>query len=397
MDRKKQAIFLGIFGATFMSTFGDSLPQPFAPLFLASLGITPSVIGLVYNIRNIVETILRPIAGSLSDIVGRRKLMFVGLAMLTLVPLVYSISWNTWLPLLAMTMSGIGLSIYYPPSEAYASSLYPPEKIGEAVGRYHMAWAISAIIGPSVGGFLTIIFPEYRPIFVLASAVTGLSILILYALIKGGEDENGRPEVPGEASRILREFPSTMRRMLAKRRVLIGTLSVFAHSFCHWGLMTFVPLFAAKAGYNEVAIGIALTANALLMAICLPIVGTLSDKIGRFTPIVGGLLLSVVAFGMIPNVQAPWMLVIWMGILGLCATMEFPVSQALIMDALPAKDRGAATGVWGMMMSLGGAVGMFTMSYIVAVAPIEWVFYFSAAFSLGAALLLSLLRGFFKA
>jgi len=37
------------------------------------------------------------------------------------------------------------------------------------------------------------------------------------------------------------------------------------------------------------------------------------------------------------------------------------------------------------------------MSYIVSVAPIEWVFYFSAAFSLGAALVLSSLKGFFKA
>jgi hypothetical protein len=57
----------------------------------------------------------------------------------------------------------------------------------------------------------------------------------------------------------------------------------------------------------------------------------------------------------------------------------------------------ASLGIWGMMMSLGGTVGMFVMSYIVSVAPIEWVFYFCAAFSLVAALLLSSLKGFFKA
>lgn len=56
----------------------------------------------------------------------------------------------------------------------------------------------------------------------------------------------------------------------------------------------------------------------------------------------------------------------------------------------------ASLGIWGMM-SLGGTVGMFVMSYIVSVAPIEWVFYFCAAFSLEAALLLSSLKGFFKA
>ena len=56
----------------------------------------------------------------------------------------------------------------------------------------------------------------------------------------------------------------------------------------------------------------------------------------------------------------------------------------------------ASLGIWGMM-SLGGTVGMFVMSYIVSVAPIEWVFYFCAAFSLVVALLLSSLKGFFKA
>jgi hypothetical protein len=56
----------------------------------------------------------------------------------------------------------------------------------------------------------------------------------------------------------------------------------------------------------------------------------------------------------------------------------------------------ASLGIWGMM-SLGGTVGMFVMSYIVSVAPIEWVFYFCAAFSLVTALLLSSLKGFFKA
>ena len=56
---------------------------------------------------------------------------------------------------------------------------------------------------------------------------------------------------------------------------------------------TFIPIFAARLGYNEFVIGLALTANALMTAISLPIVGGLSDRIGRFKPIVIGLLVSV--------------------------------------------------------------------------------------------------------
>ena len=88
----------------------------------------------------------------------------------------------------------------------------------------------------------------------------------------------------GRRSRCSRGSRRQMRRMLGNRRVFVGSVAVFSHAFCHWGLLTFIPLFGAKLGFNSVSIGLALTANALMIAVGLPIVGTLSDRIGRFTP-----------------------------------------------------------------------------------------------------------------
>ena len=211
------------------------------------------------------------------------------------------------------------------------------------------------------------------------------------------EHSNGG-QVSGETLKLLRQFPETMRRMFTNKRVLIGSLSVFAHAFCHWGLITFVPFFAvSKSGFNEVSIGLALTANALVMAVCLPIIGSVSDRVGRFLPIALGFFVSVIAFGLMPLITTPWMLIAVMGLLGFCAVLEFPVSQAVTMEAMPLKDRGSATGVWGMMMSLGGTVGIFVESYILSVASIEWVFYFCAAFSLISGIALFAMRSYFKA
>jgi hypothetical protein len=44
--------------------FGETIPQNFQPLFIAGLGISPAVVGLVYNIRNVEQTFLRLITGS---------------------------------------------------------------------------------------------------------------------------------------------------------------------------------------------------------------------------------------------------------------------------------------------------------------------------------------------
>ncbi len=397
MDSKKRLVFMGIWGATFMVQFGETIPQSFQPLFLAELGISTALIGLVYNIRNIEQSFLRLIAGSLSDVFGRKRLILIGLVLTSSVPFIYAISWDMWLPLVAMFVSGLGLSLFFPPSEAYASGLFPREKVGEAMGQYHMSWAISAVIGPSVGGFLALWYPQYRHIFIISGVISMAAIFVFMFLTRGDHEVRNGAKVSGATAKLLREFPSTMTRLFKMKPVVAGSAAVFAHAFCHWGVPTFVPIFAAKLGYNEAAIGLALTANALMIAISLPIVGRVSDRIGRFLPIAVGLLVSVAAFALLPSVRAEWMLIALMAVLGVCAVLEFPVSQAVMMESLPIADRGSATGVWGMMMSLGGTIGVFAMSAIVSVASIEWIFYFSAAFSLVAGLVLVAMRGYFKA
>jgi MFS family permease len=398
MDSKKRLIFLGLWGATFMVQFGETIPQSFQPLFFEHLGISAALIGLVYNIRNIEQSVLRLVAGSLSDVFGRKRLIMIGLILIALVPFVYAISWNAWLPLVGMFVSGLGVSIFFPPTESYASSLYPPHQVGTAMGRYHMSWAISAVIGPSVGGFLALYFPEYRQIFVLAGVVSMAAVVVFMLLTRGDHERRSGGNVSGQTSKLVHEFPATMRRLFANKAVVAGSAAVFAHAFCHWMLPTFIPIYAAGVlGFNTVDIGLALTANALMTAVALPIVGTVSDRIGRFLPIVTGLLASVAAFAILPHVQSPIMLIAIMAVLGFCAVLEFPVSQAVVMESLPLGDRGSATGVWGMMMSLGGTTGMFVIAAIVSVAPIEWIFYFCAVFSLAAGLVLVAIRGYFKA
>jgi MFS family permease len=366
--------------------FGETIPQSFQPLFIASLGVSPAVVALIYNIKNIIQTPLRLISGTVSDSLGRKNMMLFGMALFAITPFIYSVAQTPMFPVVAMFVSGLALSVYFPPSEAYTSSLFPPEKAGEAMGRYHMSWAFSAVIGPAAGGFLVRFFPDYRPLFVLSGVITALGFLLIWRYTEDDRDASC-PMKPGvQIQMILSEFPSNMRRLLDNKKVLAASIAVFAHAFCHWGLITFIPLLGAKMAMSEFMIGLTLAANAIIIAMSLPVVGPLSDRVGRFTPIAAGLLLSVAAFALFPLAPYFWMLPVLNAVLGICAVLVFPVSQAAVMEAMPPEDRGSATGTWGMIMSLGGTVGMFTMSGVLSVANIDWVFYTSA----GATLLLSL-------
>ena len=106
-------------------------------------------------------------------------------------------------------------------------------------------------------------------------------------------------------------------------------------------------------------------------------------------------LVSVVAFALVPLAPYHWMLPVLNAVLGVCAVLVFPISQAATMESQAPEDRGSATGVWGMVMSLGGSLGMFAMSAVLSVASIQWVFYISAGFTLVSAVVIVLMRGYF--
>lgn len=389
MEGKERRAFNAIFSANFISTFGETVPQPFLSIFLTGLGIPAPVVGLLYNARNLVQALVRVPIGVMSDRLGRRRLMLLGLIILSMVPLLYYASEGLSLPFIAMMMGGLGISLYYPPAEAYASKLFPPERVGEAMGRFHLGWAVSSIIGPSVGGFLSLHFPTYRPIFIVASAVTLISVPVLWL---NTEDDSTHPDLDGGLKASLLGLPSLLAGFLRNRRVLAASITTFIHSFCNWVVPAFFPLLAHGLGFSEVIIGLSLTANALVMALSLPLIGRLSDRVGRFLPIALGLSISVVGFGVLPMAGEAWELLVLMALIGLGGSLVFPVSQAAIMEALPEGERGAGAGLWGATLSLGGALGLLATSIVVSISSLELAFQFLAASTLIGVAIVALMR-----
>jgi len=395
LEEKNKRIFWAIFLATFFAMFGETIPMSFQPQFIGSLGVSAAAVTLIYNIRNIIQTVLRLASGTISDSLGKKNMMLFGLALFALVPFIYSVATKPMMAIVANMASGFALSIYFPPSEALASELFPPEKAGEAMGKFHLSWAVSSVIGPVVGGFIASQFAGYRPLFVISGVITCIGFFVAWRYTEDERPVSCPMKPTDQVRQIIQEFPSTMKRLMANRKVLVSSFAVFAHAFCHFGLFTFIPMLGAGRGYDEFIIGLTLTANSLMIAISLPIVGKLSDKVGRFLPIAVGLGVSVLAFALVPIAPSLWMLPVLNAVLGVCAVLVFPVSQAATMEALPVEDRGSATGVWGMIMSLGGSLGMFTMSGVLTVASIDWVFYASAAFTLVCTVVIILMKGYF--
>jgi DHA1 family multidrug resistance protein-like MFS transporter len=128
------------------------------------------------------------------------------------------------------------------------------------------------------------------------------------------------------------------------------------------------PVYATNLGAGALEIGIIFSSFVLTRAIFSTTFGNLSDTIGRKRLILVGSSLYVV-FAILFTIPESWTgLVIVRGFQGVASAMVWPVSEALVIDSTPPKERGAAMGKIVMSSNLGFVVGPFLGGGLVALA-----------------------------
>jgi DHA1 family multidrug resistance protein-like MFS transporter len=157
------------------------------------------------------------------------------------------------------------------------------------------------------------------------------------------------------------------------------------------------PVYATNLGAGALEIGIIFSSFVLTRAIFSTSFGNLSDTIGRKRLILIGSSLYIV-FAILFTVPDSWTgLVLVRSLQGVASAMVWPVSEALVIDSTPPKERGASMGKIVMASNLGFVVGPFIGGGLVALAryslgfseldSYRFPFYFTAIIALAGTVL----------
>ncbi len=157
--------------------------ETFLPLYAISLGISPTLIGLLFVAQVAARTVSRPILGRLSDERGRRGPIIAGLAISGLSTALLPFT-DAWIGLLLLSvLFGLGLSISQAATQALVAELAPPGDRGAALGLMATIMDIGQAAGPIVTGLL-IGFSSYSAGFLSAAAVL-LAAALLFGSVLG--------------------------------------------------------------------------------------------------------------------------------------------------------------------------------------------------------------------
>ncbi|MEV0947695.1 MFS transporter [Rhodococcus sp. NPDC049939] len=132
----------------------------------------------LFSIYLLTQAISVPIYGKLADIFGRKPMMLLGIAVFSMGSMLCGFAWSMPALIAFRALQGLGGGALQPMSLTIAGDIYSPTERPKAQAYLSSVWAISSVIGPTVGGM----FSEYlswRLIFFVNIPVCFLAAVML--------------------------------------------------------------------------------------------------------------------------------------------------------------------------------------------------------------------------
>ncbi len=177
MDKLKKRQLILIFAFVFVDLLGYSLILPLLPYYASDFGATITLVGLLGTVNGLGQLIAAPVIGRLSDRYGRRPLLIVAVSGTILGFLILGFAKSLWMIFLSRAVDGL-LGGNTALARAYITDITEPQDRAKSLGLIGAAFGLGFIIGPVMGGFLSLAGLNV-PAFVAAA----LSIINLIGII----------------------------------------------------------------------------------------------------------------------------------------------------------------------------------------------------------------------
>ena len=146
-------VTIAVFIATFMTAIEGTIVSTAMPTIIGSLhGV--SLMNWVFSIYLLMTAVATPIYGKLSDIIGRKPVLMIGLVIFVIGSTLCAMSNSMLTLILARVIQGIGSGAIQPLTFTIIADIYPLEKRARILGLNGSAWGIAAVIAPLLGGFI---------------------------------------------------------------------------------------------------------------------------------------------------------------------------------------------------------------------------------------------------
>ena len=359
--------------------------------------------GLQWAVNGFNLALIAPLIafGRLGDLVGRRRLLLVGVALFAAGSAMCGLATGMGMLIAGRCVQGLAVALFSTGPLAIVGEVFPEDRHALAFAIWAAIGAAGSAVGPLVGGALTDLF-GWRWFFFVNLPVAALTLLLVLALVPESRDEAARgpfdwggfavttlalaalvyglqagddagwtaPVVLGAlgagitlallAARVeARATQPLLEPMLFRQKGYVAVLGVaVTGNFGFSAVIFFAALFLQdQLQLAPLQAGVVMLAFSACFVATLPLAGRLAERASPRILMAVGMALMVAACLLLAPGGLAW-LVAGLAVAGIGQGFAFNTSTTAAMDAVPAAQAGAASGVLNAARQLGSTLGI---------------------------------------
>jgi MFS family permease len=379
-----------LFSTRIMRLFAYGFLSVILALYLSQLGISEAHIGLLLTLTLLGDTVISLWITTHADQIGRKRMLIVGSALMILAAVIFAITKNYILLVLAATIgvispSGYEVGPFLSIEQASLTQLVSDEKRTGLFAWYNMVGSFATALGALTGGGLSQLLQSigYTPllsyrIVVLGYGVIGFLLMILFSRLSHSIEI---PTVRNESKpgKDTEESPGPKRRLglYRSQKVVFRLAALFSLDAFAGGLVvqTMVAYwFHTKFGVQPAVLGTIFFGANILAGISALSAAWVASKIGLINTMVFTHLPSNILLIMVPLMPSLGLAIALLLMRFSISQMDVPTRQSYTMAVVAPDERSAASGITGVARTIGASLspvftGLFMSNPAIAGAP----------------------------
>ena len=377
------------FGHIVMHWYQNLFPL-ILPYFKSEFGLSAVQLGSLNTIQMGVASGLMVVVAYFADTRRHLQIIILVSAILILGICYFGIS---LLPTYAWTLiwSGlIGVSVaLWHPTAMGGLSLKFPKKRGMALGVHGVGASIGDSLSPIIVGAFIMTF-AWRTVLQFHLIPIAIISIIMWRVLSKNEVAGQNSKKNSDKNKVdFYTYLTDLKTLIKNPQALSVTISNALISGARVAVLTFLPIYLFDTlGFSSLKMGVYLALLFAMGAISQPIMGILSDRVGRKVILVPSFLILGVLYLLIGSTQNDILLGIIIGILGAFFYPILNIAQAAIMDVGSKDIQSTTMGVSGLVGWPAILVSPIIAGLLVDKYNIEMAFIFAGVISLVSTLIL---------
>ncbi|MDP4169693.1 MAG: MFS transporter [Bacillota bacterium] len=355
-------------------TLGNSMLIPVLPSMEKKLSISAFQTSMIITVYSIVAIFLIPVAGYISDHVGRKKVIIPSLVIAGIGGLISGwAAWKMadayWVILLGRSLQGVGAAGAAPIVLPLVGDMFKSDdEVSSTLGMIETSNTFGKVLSPILGAFLAGFF-WFLPFFSFP-VFCSISIILILLLVKC-------PKTTEKPIPFKHFFKNVKKIFTEKGKWLfsiffIGCILMFVLFGCLFYLSeTFEKEYAIKNLKKGFFLAIPLGALCLSSFITGKVIK--KNKLLMKWLIIGGIILSALAIAALYFSIQLWFMISMFLLSGIGIGVGLPCLDALITEGIEKEERGTITSLYSSMRFIGVAAGPPVIALLIKRST-PWIF-----------------------